>query len=46
MDTDPKFFKKEVELGKYEKEMVNIFTKIEKDKLLNEKVKAIVLAKK
>jgi hypothetical protein len=42
VDTDPKFLKKVVELWRYEKEKEDILTKIEKDKLLYEKVKAVV----
>jgi hypothetical protein len=46
VDTNSKFYKKEVELGKYEKEKENILTKIESDKSLYEKFKTTVVAKK
>jgi hypothetical protein len=46
VDTDSKFFKKVVELWKYVKEKEDILTKIEKDKSLFEKVKAVVLTHK
>jgi hypothetical protein len=46
VDTDPKFYKKVVELWKYEKEKENILTKIESDKLLYEKIKAVVVTHK
>jgi hypothetical protein len=45
VDTDPKFLKKVVELWKYE-EKESILTKIEKDKSLYEKIKAVVLTHK
>jgi hypothetical protein len=46
IDTEQKFYKKVVELWNYEKEKEDILTKIEKDKLLYEKVKAIVITHK
>jgi hypothetical protein len=46
VDINPKFLKKVVELWRYEKEKEDILTKIEKDKLLYEKVKAVVLTHK
>jgi hypothetical protein len=46
VDTDPKFFKKVVELWNYEKQKEDILAKIEKDKSLYEKVKALVNSKK
>jgi hypothetical protein len=45
VDTDPKFLKKVVELWRYEKEKEDILTKIEKDKSLYEKIKAVVYGK-
>jgi hypothetical protein len=46
VDTDPKFYKKVVELLNYEKEKESRFTKIDKDKSLYEKIKAIVVTHK
>jgi hypothetical protein len=46
VDTDQKFYEKVVELWNYEKEKEDILTKIEKDRLLYEKVKAIVVTHK
>jgi hypothetical protein len=46
IDTNPKFHKKVLELWNYEKEKESILTKIEKDKSLYEKIKAVVLTHK